>query len=101
MTATQDELIAELQRSNAELRLERDAVRTENFALSDALAQRNSEFAERIDHQAATIGDGPVMRRASDHTRRFPDIDALAPQPSRVSLSGLWVEPVGESAHEV
>ena len=45
MATTQDELIAELQRANAELRRERDAV----------MALRNSEDGERIAHQAATI----------------------------------------------
>ena len=45
MTATQDEMIAELQRTIAELRRERDA----------ALAQRSSDYDERVTHQAATI----------------------------------------------
>ena len=45
MTATQDDTIAELQRTIAELRRERDA----------AQAQRNSEYGERIEQQAATI----------------------------------------------
>ena len=48
MTATQDDMIAELRRANAALRQElreRDA----------ALAQRNSEYGERIEQQAATI----------------------------------------------
>ena len=46
MTATQDDTIAELQRTVGDLRRERDA----------ALAQRTSEFSERIEHQAATVG---------------------------------------------
>src|ERR1700676_446827 len=45
MTATRDDRIAELQHTIAELRQERDA----------ALAQRNSEYGERIEQQAATI----------------------------------------------
>lgn len=40
-----DTAIAELQRANAALRQERDA----------ALAQRSSEYDERLAHQAATI----------------------------------------------
>ena len=38
MATTQDDMIAELQRANAELRRERDA----------AMALRNSEYGERI-----------------------------------------------------
>ena len=48
MASTQDETIAELQRANVELRRqlsERDV----------ALAQRDSDYDERIAHQAATI----------------------------------------------
>ena len=45
MAATQDDLIATLQRANAELRRERDA----------ALASRDSRYGEHAAHQAATI----------------------------------------------
>jgi GAF domain-containing protein len=62
MTATDDDAIAELQRANGALRLERDAVRTENTALVDALAQRNLAFEERIEHQAATMN---ILREMS------------------------------------
>ena len=62
MTATQDDTIAELQHTIAELRRERDAAQFEKVTLSEelaardaALAQRNSEFGERIEQQAATI----------------------------------------------
>ena len=62
MTATQADMVAELQRANAELRRERDALvgreatLAEELAARDAsLAQRNSEFGERIEQQAATI----------------------------------------------
>ena len=51
MTATQDDTIAELQRTIAELRRERDA----------AQARRNSEYGERIEHQSATIDVLKVM----------------------------------------
>ena len=51
MTATQDDTIAELQRTIAELRRERDA----------AQARRNSEYGERIEQQAATIDVLKVM----------------------------------------
>ena len=62
MTATQDATIAELQRANAELRRERDAALAREATLAEelaardaALAQRNTEFGERIEYQAATI----------------------------------------------
>ena len=42
MTATQDDMIAELQRANAELRRERDAGLAREATLVEALAQRNS-----------------------------------------------------------
>ena len=45
MATTQDDRIAELQRANAVLQEKLDA----------ALAQRSSEYGERIAHQAATI----------------------------------------------
>jgi signal transduction histidine kinase len=48
MSATADEELAELRRVNAELRNERDAALV-------TLAQRNSEYGERINQQAATI----------------------------------------------
>jgi GAF domain-containing protein/nitrogen-specific signal transduction histidine kinase len=51
MTATQDDTIAELQRTIAELRQERDA----------AQARRNSEYGERIEQQSATIDVLKVM----------------------------------------
>ena len=62
MTATPDDVIAELQRANAELRRERDAVLLEKATLAEELtartaelADRKTEFDERIEHQSATI----------------------------------------------
>jgi hypothetical protein len=45
MTATQDDMIAELHRANVDLQQRLDA----------ALARRDSDYNERIEHQAATI----------------------------------------------
>jgi two-component system, NtrC family, sensor kinase len=62
MTATQNDVIAELQRAKAELRRERDAVLLEMATLAEELtartaelADRKTEFDERIEHQSATI----------------------------------------------
>ena len=62
MTATQDDMIAELQRANAELRRERDAALLEKATLAEELtartaelADRKTEFDETIEHQSATI----------------------------------------------
>ena len=56
MTATQDATIAELQRTNAKLRREREAglareaTLAEELAARDAaLAQRNTQYSERIE----------------------------------------------------
>ena len=48
MSATADQELAELRRAYAELPKERDAALT-------ALARRNTEYGERIEHQSATI----------------------------------------------
>ncbi len=61
MTATQSDMIAELQRANAELRRERDAALAHEAALAKALAQRNTEYGERIEQQYATIDVLKVM----------------------------------------
>ena len=64
MTTTQDDMIAELQRTNAELRRERDA----------ALAQHNSEYGERIAQQAATIDVLKVMSASPDDPQPVFDL---------------------------
>lgn len=46
---------AELQRANSELRTERDAALAELKTRTTVLAQRHSEYNERIDHQSAVI----------------------------------------------
>jgi PAS domain S-box-containing protein len=55
MSPTADQELAELRRANAELLKERDVARAELKAQSAALAQRNTEYSERIEHQSATI----------------------------------------------
>jgi signal transduction histidine kinase/putative methionine-R-sulfoxide reductase with GAF domain len=55
MSATVDQQLAELRRANEELLRERNALASELQARTAALARRDSEFSERIQHQSATI----------------------------------------------
>jgi GAF domain-containing protein len=89
MSATADQELAELRRANAELQRanaklqkERDAALADAQARTTALAQRDSEYGERIEQQAATIdvlkvmssspGDaGPVFKLIVDRARAF------------------------------
>ena len=64
MTATQEDMIAELQRANVELQQRLDA----------ALAQRNSEFDERIEQQAATIDVLRAMSASPGDTQPVFDL---------------------------
>jgi GAF domain-containing protein/nitrogen-specific signal transduction histidine kinase len=79
MSATVAQELAELRRANAELLRERDAALT-------ALAQRNTEYGERIEHQSATIdvlkamsaspGDAqPVFDLIANRARAFCEAD--------------------------
>jgi two-component system, NtrC family, sensor kinase len=68
MTASPVDTTTDLHAVIAALRSERDAVLSEKAALAEelatrdaALAQRNSEFGDRIEHQAATIDVLRVM----------------------------------------
>ena len=64
MTATEADTVAELQRTNVLLQERLDA----------ALAQRASEFSERIDHQAATIDVLKAMSSTPDDTQPVFDL---------------------------
>src|SRR4051794_32726509 len=55
LTALRDDAAADLEALIAGLRAERDAGLAREAALAARLAQRNTEFGERIEHQAATI----------------------------------------------
>src|ERR1700722_17088062 len=55
MTASPDDTTTDLHAVIAALRIERDAALAREAALTEALATRNNEFGERIEHQAATI----------------------------------------------
>ena len=87
MTATQDDTIAELQRTIAELRRERDAAQT----------RRNSEYGERIEHQSATIDVLKVMSASPGDpqpvfdliVRRAQDC-ATARRPGFTNMTAHW-----------
>jgi len=55
MSATVDQELAELRRANAELLKQRDAALAELQARTAALAQRDSDYDERLEHQSAII----------------------------------------------
>jgi hypothetical protein len=55
MTASPVDTTTDLHAVIAALRAERDAALSEKAALTEALAARNSEYGERIDHQAAIV----------------------------------------------
>jgi GAF domain-containing protein len=86
MSATVDQELAELKRAHEELQKEHDAALAELQARNTALAQRDSEYGERIAQQAATIdvvkamsaspGDAqPVFRLIVDRARAFCEAD--------------------------
>ena len=75
MTATQDETIAELQHTTAELRREHDSALSEKAALAEELAartaellERKSKFDERIEYEAATVGVLKAMSASLNDT---------------------------------
>jgi GAF domain-containing protein len=87
MSATVDQELAELRRAHEELQKEHDAALVELQARNTALAQRNSEYGERIEQQAATIdvlktmsaspGDAlPVFRLIVERARAFCEADS-------------------------
>ena len=78
MSATADQELAELRRANAELRTERDAALAELQARTAALALRDTEYEERIDHQAATIEVLKVMSASPGDPQ--PVFDLIAGQ---------------------
>ena len=61
MTAPPDDTTADTSAIIAALRTERDGALAREAALAEALATRNSEYGERIAHQAATVDVLKVM----------------------------------------
>jgi hypothetical protein len=70
MGATADQELAEVRSANAELLRERDAALT-------ALAQRNIEYGERIEYQAATMGVLKVMSASPSDPQSVFDLIAV------------------------
>src|SRR6476661_492672 len=67
MSATEAQELAELRRANAELLRERDAAHA-------TLARRDHEYAERIEHQAATIDVLKAMSASPDDPQPVFDL---------------------------
>jgi two-component system NtrC family sensor kinase len=82
MSATVEQELAELRRSNAELLRARDAAET-------ALARRNTEYGERIDQQAATIDVLRAMTNSPDDPQPVFDLIARRAAELCESRSGL------------
>jgi two-component system, NtrC family, sensor kinase len=106
MTASQDATIAELQRANAELRREREAglareaTLAEELAARDAvLAQRNTQYSERIEHQAATVDVLKVMSASPGEAQ--PVFDLIVRQAKELCncMGGALYEYDGELVH--
>jgi two-component system NtrC family sensor kinase len=99
MSATADQELAELRRANAELLRERNAALTELRARTAALAQRNTEYGERIEQQAATIDVLKAMSASpSDAQPVFDVIVRRARDLSNASAASL-LEFDGELVH--
>ena len=106
MTATQDATIAELQRTIAELRREREAglareaTLAEGLAARDAaLAQRNTQYSERIEYQAATVDVLKVMSASPGEAQ--PVFDLIVRQAKELCncMGGALYEYDGELVH--
>ena len=103
MASTQGDMIAELQRANAELReqlnereSEIDTARVERDA---ALALRGSEYGERIAHQAATIDVLKVMSASPGDPQPVFDLIVRRAQELCGSPNAVLDEFDGELVH--
>ena len=63
MSVPQTNATSDPQSIIAALQQRLDAALSEKAALTEALAERNSEFGERIEHQAATLDMLKAIRR--------------------------------------
>jgi cell division protein FtsB len=74
MTASPVDNTTDLHADIATLRAERDTALSEKAALAEALAMRNSEYGERIEHQAATIDVRKAMSASPDDPQPVFDL---------------------------
>src|SRR5215472_6531975 len=74
MVTPPDETTADLYAVIATLREERDAVLAEKAELARALAERNSEYGERIEHQSAAIDVLKAMSASPGDTQPVFDL---------------------------
>src|SRR6478609_6466469 len=89
MTATQGDAIAELQRTIAELRRERDA----------AQARHNSEYVERIEQQSATIEVLKVMSTSPGNPQPVLELIVRRAQELCNAMTAALFEYDGELIH--
>src|SRR6476660_1028373 len=99
MSATVAQELAELRRANEELRQERDILASELQTRTAALAQRNTEYDERIQHQSATIDVLKAMAASpGDQRPVFDLITRMAQRLCNSDRAGIF-EYDGELVH--
>jgi two-component system, NtrC family, sensor kinase len=96
MATTQDDRIDELQRAIAELRQDRDTARAARDA---ALAQRNSEYGERMEQQAATIDVLKAMSASPADPQPVFDLITTRARELCGSVASMLFEYDGELLH--
>jgi two-component system NtrC family sensor kinase len=106
MAMTQDDMIAELEHTIAELRHERDAALAREATLAQELAARNTdlaerktEFDERIEQQSATIDVLRVMSASPGDTQPVFDLVVRRAVELCNAQSGGLFEYDGERVH--
>ncbi len=99
MSLTTDQELEQLRRASAELRKERDAALAELQARTAALAARNSEYGERIEHQAATVDVLKAMSASPDDTQPVFDLIVRRAQELCNGTAAALLEYDGQLVH--
>jgi hypothetical protein len=99
MTSPPDDTTADTSAIIAALRTERDAGLAREAALAEALATRNSEYGERIEHQSATIDVLKAMSASPGNTQPVFDLIVRRAVELCNAQSGGLFEYDGERVH--